>query len=417
MPIRRRSLVALTVVGLASTTLAIGPTALADLSPDPGFGDAGTVAVDAAGSNGFTGVTSVSDGYLAVAASDDTRVVITKFDLSGAVDPSFGRSGRTVVTFDGWTYSAEIAERPSGDFLVTVAMSDGFGLAIVNADGSINRDFGRRGVVQRRTDISWRLTSAIDSSRRIVVASGDVTSNDPYKSRIRVWRFTRAGEPDLQFSGGAVAASPRRVNDVQGVLTDRADRIWLVTSQYSAADEPNAGMSIVRISENGRLVRTVRRLSVWNRDGTIPVGIARRADGALLVGFTGAETSRVGALAVTSKGRLVHRYGDGGIATAHCSDLCFVGEQFVDAKGRLLLAGGVDTRGGTSWSPNASWVGRFTASGDVDKQFMNGWQHTFRVRARQFEIAWQLDIDDLGRLVVAGVAGPSGYLVRFAKVT
>ena len=42
-------------------------------------------------------------------------------------------------------------------------------------------------------------------------------------------------------------------------------------------------MSIVRISENGKLVRTVRRLSVWNRDGTYPAGITRRADGAILV--------------------------------------------------------------------------------------------------------------------------------------
>jgi hypothetical protein len=244
----------------------------------------------------------------------------------------------------------------------------------------------------------------------------DVTSSDPYKSRIRVWRFSRDGEPDAKFSGGVVTASPQRVNDVQGVMTDRADRVWLVTSQY-ASDDRNAGMSIVRISEDGKLVRTVRRLSVWNRDGTDPVGITRRTDGAILVGVSGSETARVGAFAVTSKGRLIHRYGEGGIVRARCSDLCFVSEQLVDAKGRLILAGGVDPRGGKAWLPTDSWVARLTASGEVDKRFMNGWQHTFNVRGRHLEIVHGMDLDDQGRLLAAGAAGSKGYLVRFATVT
>lgn len=413
----RRPTTWLLLGGLAATVLVTGPSASADLSPDPGFGDAGTVVVDA-GINGLTDVTSVSDGYLAAEASGDSKVWVTKFDLTGAVDPTFGQSGRTVLKFNGWSSTAKITERPSGDFLITVGTSDGFGLAVVNADGSINRSFGRRGLVQRLTGTSWVLPATLDSHQRIVVATVDVTSGDPYKSRIRVWRFSRSGELDVSFSGGVVTASPQRVNDVQGVMTDRADRVWLVTSQYSS-DDRNAGMSIVRISENGKLVRTIRRLSVWNRDGTDPVGITRRSDGSILVGFSGSETARVGAFAVSSKGRLIRRYGDDGVVTAHCSDLCFVGEQLVDAKGRLILAGGVDPRGGKSFLPTRSWVARFTASGTVDKRFMNGWQHTFNVRGRGFEIVHGVDLDDQGRLVVSGAAGSqsNGYLVRFAKVT
>lgn len=405
----------LILAGLAATVLVTGPSAAADLSPDPGFGDAGTVVVDA-GINGLTDVTSVSNGYLTAEASGDSKVWVTKFDLTGAVDPTFGQSGRTGLKFNGYSASVKITERPSGDFLITNRTSDGFGLAVVNADGSVNRHFGRRGLVQRSTGTLWGPATTIDSRGRIVVASVDVTSGDPYRSRIRVWRFSRDGEPDAKFSGGVVTASPQRVNDVQGVMTDRADRVWLVTSQY-ASDDRNAGMSIVRISESGKLVRTIRRLSVWNRDGTYPVGISRRADGAILIGFSGSETARAGAFAVTSKGRLIRRYGDDGVVTARCSDLCFVSEQLVDAKGRLILAGGVDTRGSKAWLPTDSWVARFTASGTVDKRFMNGWQHTFNVRGRGLEIVHGIDLDGQGRLLVGGAAGTKGYLVRFAKVT
>jgi hypothetical protein len=334
------------------------------------------------------------------------------------VDTTFGKSGATTVRFNGWTGAASITERPSGDFLLTVSRSDGFGLAVVNADGSVNANFGRGGVVQRLTGSVGGLISAIDSRQRIVVANTDVTSTDPYRSDARVWRFSRGGEPDKRFDGGVVTASPERVNDVQGVMTDGGDRIWLVTSQYAAGDR-NAGMSVVRISESGEAVRVVRRISVWERDGTYPVGITRRADGAILIGVTGAETGRVGAFAVTSKGRLIRSYGDAGVVTARCSDLCFVGEQLVDAQGRLILAGGVDTRDGKAQLPSDSWVGRFTASGNLDKGFMDGWQHTFDVRGRGLELVHGLDVDSQGRLLAAGVtgaAGSLGYLARFANV-
>jgi hypothetical protein len=197
------------LAALASLTFVFPVTpALADLSPDSSFGGQGTVIVGSDGLDQFHDVVAVDDGYLAVGAwNNGTRVIVTKYDLAGIKDSTFGDRGRTLIDLGVTASGFEIIERPTGDFLVTAFTDEGFALMVVRGDGSLNRDFGRRGIVKQRTAGFFTLNATIDDQRRIVMAIGEQTSADWFKSRIHVWRFTRAGNPDRTF-GAATSRRP-----------------------------------------------------------------------------------------------------------------------------------------------------------------------------------------------------------------
>lgn len=403
----------LKAAGVAAA-LVLLPTsvAAADLSPDADFGKSGKVIVGSAKVDWFNGVTSVSDGYLAAGAWGANRVVVMKYDTAGVKDFTFGDNGRLVADIGVDARGVQIIERHTGDFLVTAATSTGFAQIVVTADGELNRDYGRRGVVKQRTGRYYGIVTMIDGERRSVVAVGEETSGKGYSSRIHVWRFTRAGNVDRSFVDGDITASPQRVNEVQGIATDKADRVWLVTYHYSARD-PRAGMSLVRVSTNGATVRTLRRVSVWSKDATLPIGLTRVGPARFLVGVTGMNSPRLGVVAFGAKGELVRSYGEGGIATTRCSVPCYPFEQHVDDQGRLTMVGGGDFDRRSRWDIDDSWAARFTASGSRDGGFMDGWEGQLSISAG-FDAAYGVDVDDQGRLVVVGRARNDAYIARWA---
>lgn len=399
-----------------ATALALLPlsVAAADFTPDTGFGSGGKTVLSSSKVDWFNDVTAVSDGYLAAGAWRANSVVVAKYDTSGVRDSTFGDHGRLVVDLGFSARGVQIIERPSGDFLVTAATDRGFALMVVTADGKLNRDYGRRGLVKQRTSGSyWNIVTVIDGERRAVVAVGERTSGKGYTSRIHVWRFTRAGNPDRSFRDGDVTASPERVNDVQGIATDRADRVWLVTYQYTSRN-PKAGMSLVRISTNGATVRTLHRMSVWEKDATLPIGLTRVGPATFLVGVTGINSPRLGAVAFGAEGDLVRSYGDRGVLRTRCDVPCYPFDQHVDDQGRLIMVGGGDFDRKSRWDIDDGWASRFTASGRRDGTFMNGWEGRLPISSG-FDAAYGVDVDDAGRLVFVGRTRNDAYIARWAE--
>jgi uncharacterized delta-60 repeat protein len=96
------------------------------------------------------------DGKILVAATgsgeDLNVIVVARLLGSGAIDPSFGSSGRTVVSGAGHLSAYNVLQLPDGKVVVGGALNDGTTggskLAVVrlNADGAIDGSFGTAGI-------------------------------------------------------------------------------------------------------------------------------------------------------------------------------------------------------------------------------------------------------------------------------
>lgn len=403
-------------MAVATVAALIGaPAALAYVTPDRDFGDRGRVVVGSSGTDWFADVATIGEDLVAVGRFHNTKVIIAKYSSTGRKVTSFGDRGRTVLDLGQSAGGVRVYPLAKGDLLVTAITSRGFALVGLHADGSLNRDFGDRGIVQKSVAGFHRLIATVDSQGRIIIATGQLTGRDEYKSRIHVWRYKPNGTPDRSFAGGDTTASPSRVNQVTGVATDSADRILLVTAQYSDRDR-DAGMSLVRVSASGDRVQVLRRASAWSREGTFPIGLDETPDGLFLAGITGTRTEVVGAVAFTPEGRLAGRYADKGILRARCGDPCYVVDQKVDDQGALLMVGGVDWDTESEYVVDDTWVSRFTPSGRRDGRFSpSGWALRYSAN-RGFDQGYGIDINDSGAITIAGRVRPrssDAYLARF----
>lgn len=130
---------------------------LHDGTPDPTFGTGGyaTSAVQ----QSVDGLTVLPDGKIVVASTVNLDpndpfvrgIGVTRFDQTGAVDPSFGSGGTTVASFPGRVdVSTGVVLSEDGNLYVGVQhgenYDDGFGLARFTSGGVLDTTFGDGGL-------------------------------------------------------------------------------------------------------------------------------------------------------------------------------------------------------------------------------------------------------------------------------
>ena len=228
---------------------------------DTSFGSSGVVVSDGAagGSNSNDAahsITTDNDGKILVTGSglngsNNSDMVIWRYESSGQLDTTFGGSG--IVVHDsaaggnGTDVGESITINSKGRILVTGYSSNGSDNDMViweyNSDGTLNSSFGTGGIVVSDNaaggggnDIGKSITT--DSQRRILVTG--LSSNGSDNDMV-LWRYNPDGTPDTTFGNNGVVV----VNDAAGgngddfggsVTIDSQGRILVAGSSFNGSD-------------------------------------------------------------------------------------------------------------------------------------------------------------------------------------
>jgi uncharacterized delta-60 repeat protein len=185
---------------------------LPDGTPDPAFGEGGTVDGGPLGLGGrATGVLARPDGTIiftlgtAPGATGGSTFIVVRLLVTGALDPGFAGTGiasipRNPATTGDGLGAAALALGPSGTLLVAGTELSAGGtqqviVARLHANGTIDKRFGTRGFARiARAGRNLRPTSvARDSAGRVLVAG---IARSP---RAMIVRLLSSGRRDKRF--------------------------------------------------------------------------------------------------------------------------------------------------------------------------------------------------------------------------
>jgi uncharacterized delta-60 repeat protein len=392
-----------------------------DGSVDTGFGSGGQTG----SSFRFvtpTGLAVQGDGGIVVtlSSSDNPRSgVLLRYLPNGVLDSNFGLGG--VVTF------AHFVDTSGGLTLdgtgVAVAgtvsgpRSSDFGLARVNADGSLDQGFGTGGEVT--TDFVGPVNSTAGAAVRQpdgkVVLVG--TARSGAASSVGVARFNPDGTPDATFSsdgqvllnapsqpfggpfdtGRAVAVQPDGkivVMDVYGQFSSFSTTLFQLNADGSLDNSFGPGGSVTLPD------------FMFN---PVPGDLLVQPDGRILVGRTSLDAGQA-ITRLNADGSVDRTFAAGVVGEARALAL--------QADGRILV-GGL-----TAYLSGDTVVGRFTTDGQPDPAFgRNGQAVTPRPLAAggQQAVITDLTVQPDDRIVAVGITEPyhlqerngGVYLVRF----
>jgi uncharacterized delta-60 repeat protein len=404
------------------------PSAAAPGQLDPSFGVGGTVVTEFPSSySGARAVAVQADGRIVAAGFAHTNdsiisdFALTRYDTSGALDPTFGTGGRVRTDFGGrFDEALAVAIQSDGRIVVAGSSSDATGsdmaVARYNSDGTLDPSFEGDGtaLVDFGSEASARAV-ALQPDGKVVLAGwvSQPVGGGCCVADFALARLTSAGALDSSFDGdGQVATDflPGADNGhdaAQAVLVQADGRI--VAAGAGVAGGTSVDFAVARYLADGSLDPT------FSNDGLVTtdfVGyfdeirdLAVDTSGRIVAGgqsceFPGNadEVCDFGLARYTSNGTLDRRFGrQGRVRTDLGGD---VGEGIrgvvVQADGRIVAAG--DTAG-----PGASDVGltRYRSDGHLDRSFgVNGVVIT-PVSPSTDEVGG-LALQADGRLLVAG---------------
>ena len=400
---------------------------------DPSFGAGGTVVTEFPSSySGARAVAVQADGRIVAAGFAHTNnsiisdFALTRYDASGALDPTFGTGGRVRTDFGGrFDEALAVAVQPDGRVVVAGNSSDANGsdmaVARYNSDGLLDTSFDGDGMalVDFGSEASARAV-ALQPDGGIVLAGGvsQPVGGGCCVSDFALVRLTSVGALDSSFDGdGRVVtdflAGADNGHDVAQAVRVQADG-RIVAAGAGVAGVVSVDFAVARYLADGSLDAT------FSDDGLVTTDFVGYFDeirdlavdngGRIVTGgqsceFPGNsdEVCDFGLARYTSNGTLDRRFGrKGRVRTDLGADLSEgIRGVVVQADGRIVAAG--DTSG-----PGASDVGltRYRSDGRLDRGFgVNGVVIT-PVSPSTDEVGG-LELQADGRLVVAGTTAIS----------
>lgn len=297
----------------------------ADGSRDATFGRGGVVTTDLLpGEDEARGVAVALDGKLyavGVAMRDNSvpNFAIVRYNPDGSLDATFGDGGKTVIDVINHPEAGGAAVRlqPGGKIVVAGGLNGGFYLTRFNLDGTVDQSFGDNG--EARTYFHLGTSGVRDiafASDGTIVAGGDYTALGGTPNAVFA-RYTPDGRLDTTFSGdGRFFGNPGKY--VRGVAVQPDRKIVVAVA-------PDAGASTVelrRIKVGGGYDPSFGNLGAAPVPVTVPWhdsyhNLARQSDSKLVVGGSvGTGSAADGAVVrFTPNGRPDATFGGGdGIA-------------------------------------------------------------------------------------------------------
>jgi uncharacterized delta-60 repeat protein len=445
----------------------------ADGSLDTTFGTNGEVTTDVAGASAAS-IVLQTDGKIVVAGSTNQflaypynfrvdskimatkiaqplpvsdfywghpRIVLARYNTNGSLDTTFGSGGEVTTDFGvDFTIDSTILQA-DGKIVVggttftyntngvpgTVTHYSHFALTRYNTDGSLDTNFGAKGLVQTDFGVSY------DSAASLVVqADGKIVAvgrTDLHNGDFAAARYNTDGNLDATFgTGGKVTA------DFMGTV-----------NAYASAADVQADGKIVVVGIAGTEIALVR----YNTDGSLDVtfgvggqvvtdvgsyasvaGLVIQADGKIVV--AGSAGGHVVLARFNANGSLDTSFGVGGKVTSGLGGYSeSVAGIALQADGKIVVVGGTNsffvqllryvtlttvTRidDGIIRQPSV-FVARYNADGSLDTTFGSGGKVTTAL-GQDFEQISGVIIQSDGKIVVAGTTRDANYNESFTLV-
>ena len=391
--------------------------ALAQLTPDGAldaeFGSGGIARIGGVGHGPSEArfVFALPDGrVLAIGSATldgEPHLAAVRLTAAGALDPAFGDEGRVALPTRTSVAPTAAALQSDGRIVLTgpffsAGVASGFRVARLTADGRLDTAFGTGGLATiPASETAFPKGIAIQPDGRIVVAG-------TFENSVGIVRLNPDGSLDASFgTGGRIDVDLGGSSvDVNALTLGAAGRI-LVAGRLRTGS--TSAMFVLRRSADGSAD------VAFDGDGvaTIAVGtyasasaVAVQVDGAVVLAgstYDGVRGTSTVAARLTPSGALDETFGDGGLAVLSLTTETGAEALGIDDVGRIVLAGSAGVGEEQRFA-----VVRLAASGRLDHTFGDGGQALVDVAAGSNE-AYALAIDGDGRILVAGVAGPSFY--------
>jgi uncharacterized delta-60 repeat protein len=322
--------------------------------------------------------------------------VVTRFNLDGTIDTTFGNSGLLITDLGFADRPNTIQIDSQGRYVVggfvdrTVSGGTDRDIAIARylPSGVLDSSFGTGGFVV--IDLAAVLGAAeadelieaitFDANGRIVLA-GSVSVNGGNTDML-VGRLTEAGAADTSFggSGFVVAQFGPGADAALGVTVDRQGRV--ITAGYAATTGAVSAMAAARFKADGTADgsfgtagRLVARVSITD-SRAYALGV--RPDGGLYLGGYSARGPVSSAnfdadfaiLSVNPRGQIDRSFGGGLVTTDFDGFLAAVTDLVVQDDGRVVASGKIASGLGAVSEPLLGVAtARYTTKGDLDPTF------------------------------------------------
>ncbi|HYP39472.1 MAG TPA: delta-60 repeat domain-containing protein, partial [Chloroflexia bacterium] len=191
---------------------------------DPTFGTGGMVTTDFGTSRdkGYA-IAIGSNGKIVVAGLttvDNDDFALARYNPDGSLDGSFGTGGkvRTAFSFGSMDEAYGVAILPDGKIVAAGKSGFFFGLARYNLNGSLDGNFGTGGMVTTTfAEGDAEATALVIQADGKIVASGHTRSNSDYS--VVLARYTTNGDLDTSFdSDGRVVTNFSNTTEVAYAL-------------------------------------------------------------------------------------------------------------------------------------------------------------------------------------------------------
>ena len=224
---------------------------------DASFGTGGIVITDLGGGSQdvIYDIAVQSDGKIVVAgqAGDANKdFSVTRYNSDGSLDTSFGTVGTTTISVGtSHDFGQGLALLSDGKIVVAgrvTGLSNGFGVARLNSDGSLDASFGTGGTTIEPTgglfDEAWDLALQDDGS---IVVVGNIRDAD-LENDFGLVRFSSEGVADSRFDlVNSLDGTPTFTEDGPAVVLD-AD-VTIFDDELSFADNFNG--ATLTLQRNG----------------------------------------------------------------------------------------------------------------------------------------------------------------------
>jgi uncharacterized delta-60 repeat protein len=261
---------------------------LPDGSLDLSFGSGGRVITPPTGVITWA-LALQPDGKIVVAGQAQwsgfgTRAILRRYEADGSVDRTFGRRGRVTIPHV-WGGFSDLAIEPDGRLVAAgVSMDSHLFIARFDADGSLDPTFAGDGkrITRVGSENGAPTIVGLTPGGSVVVAVAVEGA-----SRFGLVRYTPAGQRDRSFRGGGTA-----ILDSPGILpfgaTFQADGKIVITS-FDITPISHAGkFALHRFLSSGRpdpsFGKSGRVLTDFEGTDDLSECLAVQADGALLIG-------------------------------------------------------------------------------------------------------------------------------------
>lgn len=355
----------------------------------------------------------VAVGYV-ISESGQSDMLVVKLEENGTLDTSFGENGIVVLDINPWDQAFTVVPYTDGKMLIggrsgPMSSSTQSCVVMLQADGSIDENFGTNGIFQTALGIGSSSANAIliDSDNHILVGG-----NSNFDMHVYKLSPTGAPVPEYGINGLATTAYVFPLSCTDMAL--QPDGKLVVGGKVNPYTDD---IVVIRLLENGALDEDFGEdgfffydfdLSIYGSDESVESIVITESGRIWLGGQTryfDESDSHFFVMALDGEGILDVNFGEEGIHRYPTIGFSFGNDLLVSAEQEILLAGSFFGAGsdGTDLS-----LLKLDAEGSMDTTYGNNGLQLFGLSEGSVDRIFSIQTQGEDKWLVAGFYRPSG---------